>query len=208
MGHVTRRAAGFAAVALMIAASAAIAQAPPGGPPVRVRGTVDKVDGNTVMLKLNNGQAATMKFGDNPRIGGLVKIAIGDVKVGDYVGVSSMPQTDGSLKAISIHIFPDAQRGTAEGHGPWDNQPGAMMTNANVDTMVAGNNGETLALKYKTGEQKVLVGPDAVIVRVVPGDKSELVPGAKIWSVARKEADGTFTPLATYVGRNGLTPPM
>lgn len=205
---ITRRFAAFAAAALVFTASLAFAQSPPGGPPVRLRGTVDKVDGNTVMLKLNNGQDATMKLGDNVRVAGLVKIGIADVPLGSYVGVSSMPQSDGSLKAISIHIFPDAQRGVAEGHGPWDNRPGAVMTNANLETKVAGNNGDTLVLKYKTGEQKVLVGPDAVIVRVVPGDRSELVPGAKIWSVARKEADGSFTPLATYVGRNGLTPPM
>ena len=208
MSFVTRRTAAFAAAALAFAASMAFAQAPPGGPPVRVRGTVDKVDGNTVMLKLTNGQDATMKTSDNTRVGGLVKITIADVNIGNYVGVSSMPQTDGSLKAISIHIFPDAQRGVQEGHGPWDNRPGAVMTNASVDTKVAGKDGDTLVLKYKDGEQKVLVGSDAVIVRVVPGDKSELVPGAKIWSVARKEADGSFTPLAIYVGRGGLTPPM
>ena len=149
-----------------------------------------------------------MKLGDNARVAGLVKITIADVNIGNYVGVSSMPQADGGLKAVSVHIFPDAQRGVAEGHGPWDNRPGAMMTNANVDTKVAGKDGDTLVLKYKDGEQKVLVGADAVIVRVVPGDKSELVPGAKIWSVARKEADGSFNALAIYVGRNGLTPPM
>ena len=208
MVHLTRRAAGLAAVALLLAASAAIAQAPPGGPPVRVRGTVEKVDGNTVTVKLNNGENATIKLADNARVAGLVKIGIADVKTGNYVGVSSMPQADGSLKAISVHIFPEAQRGVAEGHGPWDNRPGAQMTNASVDTTVAGNDGETLTLKYKDGEKKVIVGPDAVIVTVVPGDKSEIVPGAKIWAVARKEADGSFAPLAMYVGRGGLTPPM
>lgn len=198
------RVTGFA----FLLASVAFAQSPPAGPPTRVRATIDKVDGNTLTVKMNDGQTATLKLGDNVRVAGLVKIAIADVKPGSYVGVSSMPQSDGSLKAISVHVFPESQRGVAEGHGPWDNRPGAQMTNASIDTKVASNDGETLVLKYKDGEKKVLVGPDAVVVNLVPGDKSELVPGAKIWAVARKDADGAFVPLAIYVGRNGLTPPM
>jgi hypothetical protein len=209
MSKLTRRAAGFAAVGLIIGTAAAFAQSPPAGPPARVRGTVEKVEGNMVTVKTAAGASTTLKLADNVRVGGLVKIAIGDVKLNDYVGVSSMPQTDGSLKAVSVHIFPEAGRGTAEGHGPWDNRPGAMMTNAAVETKVAGNDGQTLVLKYKGGgEQKVLVGPDAAVVRVVPGDKAELVPGAKIWAVAPRQADGSLNAVAIYVGRDGLTPPM
>jgi hypothetical protein len=209
MSNLTRRAAGLAAVALVIAASAAVAQAPPAGPPVRVRGTVEKVDGNMLSVKTIAGETIALKFADNVRVGGLVKVAISDVKANDYVGVSSMPQTNGSLKAISVHIFPEAGRGTAEGHGPWDNRPGAMMTNAAVDTTVASNDGQTLVLKYKGGgEQKVIVGADAVVVRVVPGDKAELVAGAKIWAIAPRQADGSLTAVVAYVGRGGLTPPM
>jgi hypothetical protein len=206
MSLLTRRAAGVAAVALMMSVSGAFAQA---GPPTRVRGTIEKVDGNVLTVKTLAGETTTLKLADNARIGGLVKISVADVKQNDYIGVSSMPQTDGTLKAISIHIFPEAGRGTAEGHGPWDNRPGAMMTNAAVDTKVASANGETIVVKYKGGgEQKVVVGPDAVIVRVMPGDKAELVPGAKIWAVAPKGADGSLTAVALYVGRDGLQPPM
>jgi hypothetical protein len=209
MSNLTRRSAGIAAVALMIAASAAIAQAPPAGPPVRVRGTVEKVDGNMLSVKTLAGETIALKLADNVRVGGLVKVAIADVKANDYVGVSSMPQTDGTLKAISVHIFPEAGRGTAEGHGPWDNRPGSMMTNAAVDTTVASNDGQRLVLKYKGGgEQKVVVGPDAVVVRVVAGDKAELKPGAKIWAVAPRQADGSLMAVVAYVGRDGLTPPM
>ena len=209
MSLLTRRAAGVAAIALMLSASAAIAQAPPAGPPARVRGTIEKVDGNVLTVKTLTGESTTLKLADNVRVGGLVKIGIADVKVNDYIGVSSMPQTDGTLKAISVHIFPEAGRGTAEGHGPWDNRPGAMMTNAAVDTKVAGTNGEQLVLKYKGGgEQKVIVGPDAVVVRVMPGDKAELVPGAKIWAVAPKGPDGGLMAVVLYVGRDGLQSPM
>src|SRR3954470_3997562 len=149
MTRITRRAAGFAAIAVMMSASAALAQSQPAGPPARVRGTIAKVDGNVLTVKTLAGENTTLKLADNVRLGGLVKIGIGDVKQNDYIGVSSMPQTDGTLKAISIHIFPEAGRGTGEGHGPWDNRPGAMMTNAAVDTKVASTNGETLVLKYK-----------------------------------------------------------
>jgi hypothetical protein len=209
MKNMTRRAAGAAALSLMICATAALAQTPPANPPVRVRATVEKVDGNTLMVKLANGQDGTIKLADNARVLGVQKIAIGEVAPGNYVGVSSMPQTDGSQKAIHVHIFPDALRGVAEGHAPWDNRPGAMMTNANVETTVAGNDGQTLTVKYKDGEKKVIVPPDAIIVKYVPGDRAELKPGAKIFIAgAQRQPDGSLTAVNVSVGRDGLTPPM
>jgi hypothetical protein len=209
MSKLTRRAAGFAAVGLIVAASAAFAQQqPPANPPVRVRATIDKVDGNTLMVKLANGQDATIKLPDNARVLGVEKVAINEVKQGNYVGVSSMPQTDGSQKAVHVHIFPDAMRGVAEGHFPWDNRPGAMMTNANVETTVTGNDGQTLTLKYKGEEKKVVVPADAIIVKYVPGDKAELKPGAKIFIAnAQRQPDGTLSAANVSVGR-GITPPM
>ena len=208
MLYVTRRATGLAAVALVIATSVALAQTPPANPPVRVRGTVEKVDGNTVMVKLASGENATIKLADNVRVLGLEKITIADVKPGNYVGVSSMPQTDGTQKAMHVHIFPDAMRGVAEGHTPWDSRPGAMMTNANVESTVASNDGQTLMVKYKDGEKKVIVPADAVIVKYVPGDKAELAPGAKIFVIgAQRQPDGTLTAANVTVGR-GITPPM
>jgi hypothetical protein len=194
-----------AAALLIGAASLAAAQSPS----VRVRGTIEKVDGNSLQVKLNNGQDATVKLADNARVLGVDKAMIGDVKVGNYVGISSMPQADGSEKAIHVHIFLDAQRGLAEGHGPWDNRPGAMMTNAAVETVVAGNDGETLTVKYKGTEKKIVVPPDAVIVKYAPGDKAELKPGARIFIAgAAKQPDGSLQTTNVSVGRNGLTPPM
>ena len=209
MKNMTRRAAGLAAASLMIAATAALAQTPPANPPVRVRATVEKVDGNTVMVKLNNGQDATIKLADNARVLGVQKIAIGEVAAGNYIGISSMPQTDGGQKAVHVHVFPEAMRGVAEGHFPWDNRPGAMMTNANVETTVAGNDGQTLTVKYKDGEKKVIVPPEAIIVKYVPGDRAELKPGAKIFIAgAQRQPDGTLAAANVSVGRDGLTPPM
>ena len=203
------RVLGFAATALVITSSLAIAQAPPANPPVRVRATIDSVDGNKLMVKMNNGEAATIVLPDNARVLGVEKAAIGDVKVGSYVGVSSMPQADGTQKAIHVHLFLESMRGVAEGHMPWDNRPGSMMTNAAVETTVAGNDGQTLTVKYKGEEKKIVVPPEAAIVKYVPGDKADLKPGAKIFIVAAaRQPDGTLQAANVSVGRDGLTPPM
>jgi hypothetical protein len=209
MRNVTRKVAVGAMLALVAGIAPAVAQTPPANPPVRVRATIEKVDGDTLTVKQNNGQDATIKLADNGRVLGIIKAAIGDVKVGDYVGISSLPQADGSQKAIHVHIFPEAMRGVAEGHFPWDNRPGAMMTNAAVTAMVAGNDGETLTVKYKAEEKKVVVPADAVIAKYVPGDKADLKSGAKIFIVAaQRQPDGTLTAANISVGRDGFAPPM
>jgi hypothetical protein len=210
MTHYSRRVALGLAASLIAAAALAQAQAQaPSNPPVRVRATVEKLDGNKLTVKLNSGDAATINLPDNARVLGVEKTTIADVKVGNYVGISSMPQTSGPEKAIHVHIFPDAMRGVAEGHFPWDNRPGSMMTNANVETTVAGNDGQTLTVKYKGEERKVLVPPDAIIVKYVPGDRAQLTPGAKIFvAAAQKQPDGSLNAANVSVGLNGLTPPM
>ncbi len=203
------RTLGVAGAALVLSSAIAIAQSPPASPPVRVRATIEKVDGNTLEVKLNNGQEAKIVMPDNARVLGVEKATIGDVKVGNYVGISSMPQADGSEKAIHVHIFLDAQRGVAEGSSPWDNRPGSTMTNAAVETVVAGNDGQTLTVKYKTTEKKIVVPPEAVIVKYVPGDKADLKQGAKIFIVAAtRQPDGSLQAANISVGRDGLTPPM
>jgi hypothetical protein len=210
MAAMSMRSLGAATAALIIITSSlAAAQAPPANPPVRVRATIEKVDGNKLMVKLNSGQEATIVMPDNARVLGVEKAAIGDVKVGNYIGISSMPQADGTQKAIHVHIFMDAQRGVGEGHFPWDNKPGSMMTNAAVETIVAGNNGETLTVKYKGEEKKIVVPLDAAIVKYAPGDKAELKPGAKIFIIgAQRQPDGSLQATNISVGRDGLTPPM
>jgi outer membrane lipoprotein SlyB len=207
MTQMSRRALGAAAV-LMIAGSAAFAQAP-ANPPVRVRATIEKLDGNKLMVKNTAGQDMTINLPDNVRVLGVDKTTIADVKVGNYVGISSMPQPDGSQKAIHVHIFPDAMRGVAEGHFPWDNRPGSMMTNAAVETTVSGNDGQTLTVKYKDGEKKVVVPPDAIIAKYVPGQMSDLKPGAKIFIAgAQRQPDGSLNAANVSVGVGGFVPPM
>jgi hypothetical protein len=125
------------------------------------------------------------------------------------VGVTGMPQADGRQKAVEVHIFPEAMRGTGEGHRPWDLQPQSTMTNANVEQTVAGVDGHTLTLKYKDGEKKIIVVPETAIVTYMPGDKSELKPGVKIFiAAANKQPDGTLQAPRVNFGKDGLTPPM
>jgi hypothetical protein len=204
-----RFAAGAVGLSLMACASAAFAQTPP---PVRVRGEIEKVDGNTLMIKARDGSNVTVAVPDNVRVMAFVKASLADIKPNSYIGVTADPQPDGSQKAIAIHIFSEQQRGTGEGHRPWDLRPGTTMTNAAVETTVAGVDGQTITVKYKmgdrTGEQKVVVPPETPIVAYATGERSELKPGAQVIIFgATKQPDGTLQTPAINVGR-GVTPPM
>jgi hypothetical protein len=204
MGRIMRWVSGAAAIGLAFAVTAAGAQER-----VRVRGTIEAVDGNVLSVKTRDGQAVKVKLADNARVLGIEPAKLDDIKQGTYIGVSAMPQTDGSQKALHIHIFLDAMRGVAEGFGPWDVRPNSTMTNATVDSMVTGTDGRTVMVKYKDGEKKIIVPPDAAIVKYVPGSKDALKPGAKIFIVAAvKQPDGTLEAPNVSVGLNGLTPPM
>jgi hypothetical protein len=117
--------------------------------------------------------------------------------------------SDGSQKALEVHIFPESMRGTGEGHYPWDLQPNSTMTNASVDQTVASVDGQTMMVKYKDGEKKIIVSSDTPVVAYEPGDRSDLKPGAKVFiAAATKQADGTLQARAWRVGRDGVTPPM
>jgi hypothetical protein len=177
---------------------------------MRIRGTVEAVDGATLAVKSRDGKATyKVKLTDNVAVRGIVRAALGDIKDNSYIGVTGMPQSDGSQKAVEIHIFPEPLRGVGEGHRPWDLAPNSTMTNATVAQMVKGVEGNEITLKYRTGEKKILVTPETVIVTYAPGDRSELKPGAKIFiAAANKKDDGTLEAASVSVGRDGLTPPM
>jgi hypothetical protein len=204
----SRRArAGAAAVSLVAMASIAHAQAP-AGTPVMVRGTVEKLDGATLVVKTREGNDASIKLADPYSVRGVVKISLADVKPGSRVGITSMPQADGSApKAVEIHIFPEDVR-PPEIQTPYDLVPKSTMTNATVNQTVAGNDGHTLTVKYKDGEMKVQVAPDTPIATYVPGTRDELKPGAKVVIRALKAPDGTLSSNNVSVGRNGFMPPM
>jgi hypothetical protein len=178
-------------------------------PPVRVRGEIVKVDGNTLQIKERDGSNVTVKLTDNARVSGVVKASLADIKAGSYIGTSALPQPDGSQRALHVHIFPEALRGVAEGHTPYDVQPGSTMTNATVAEVSSVTDGQTFVLKYKDGEKKLIVPAGTPIVTYAPGKMDELQPGAKIIIMAaQKQPDGTLTAGSIGIGRDGMTPPM
>src|SRR6202049_1483051 len=178
-------------------------------PTVRIRGTIEAVDGSLLTVKSREGTDMKVRVTDNVAVFGVAKIAMSEIKPGSYIGVTAMPEPDGTQKAVAVHIFPENQRGVAEGFRPWDLRPGSTMTNATVAERGAGRGGGKTLVKYKDGEKKVVVPPDTPIVTFVAGDKSELKPGAKIiiFGATKKEA-GTPDAASANVGRDGITPPM
>jgi outer membrane lipoprotein SlyB len=207
MTMLTRRRVGASAFAALFASSFAAAQAPQ---TVRVRGTIEKVDGQTLTVKLRDGNTLTIKPADNARLTAMVKASLADIKVGDFIGVTAMPEPDGSQKAIGLHIFMAAQRGVVPTRFlPWDREPGSTMTNADVESSLASVDGQIMMVKYSDGEKKVIVPPNTPVVRFVPGDTGDLKPGAQIFIMAgQKMPDGTITAPAINVGRDGVAPPM
>jgi hypothetical protein len=155
-------------------------------------------------LKTRDGNMMDVKVADDARVSALVKATLADIKTDSFIGIAGTPQPDGSIEAFSIHIFLPAQRGVVpDRHGPWDARPNSTMTNAYVESMVAGKDGETLMVKYKDGEKKITVTPQTVIAAVAPGDKSELKAGAQIIIFAsEKQPDGSVLAKVMYVGRD------
>ena len=204
MQKAIRRTLGLAALVLAALGSTANAQ-----DTVRVRGTIERLDGPVYVVKARDGTELKITLMDNGIVVAIVKASLADIKPGLFVGSTGMPQPDGSQKAIEVHIFPEAMRGTGEGHYPWDLQADSTMTNANVEESVAGVDGQTLTLKYKNGEKKIIVTPQTVVVTYSPGDKADLKPGTKIFiAVAKKQPDGTLQAARINYGKDGITPPM
>jgi Domain of unknown function (DUF5666) len=190
---------------IVLAAPAAWAQEPP---PVRIRGTIERVDGSTYLVNNRDGTKLKVTLPEKPQIAGVTKASLSDIKQGSFVGVTAVPQADGTQRALEVHIFRDSMRGTGEGHYPWDLHPQSTMTNANVDQLVTAVDGQTLTLKYKDGEKKIFVAANTPIVAYVPGDKNDLKVGVKVFIISAKQPDGTLQGRSWRVGRDGVTPPM
>jgi len=194
--------------ALLVTAFVSVAstQQPPS---VRIRGTIEAVDGSLLSVESRDGTDMTVRVTDNVAVFGVAKTELSEIKQGSYIGVTAMPEPDGTQKAIAVHIFPESQRGAAEGFRPWDLRANSTMTNATVAETVKGTDGQNILVKYKDGQKKVVVPPETPIVTFVAGDKSELKPGAKIiiFGAAKKD-DGTLEANRVNVGRDGIMPPM
>jgi hypothetical protein len=195
----------FVAVLLLIVSSAALAQAPE---LVRIRGVVEKLDGNMMTVKAGNGQAMNVKLADNYGVMGVARASVSDVQSGKYIGTTTVGERNGALVALEIHIFPEAMRGTGEGHRDWDLRPNSKMTNAAVADISNVGSDRVMTVKYKDGEKKILVPENTVVVAFQPTEKSSLKPGAHIFAITQKQPDGSLTAARVNVGLNGQVPPM
>jgi hypothetical protein len=197
----------IAAFMITVASTLAIAQAP-ANPPVRIRGTIDKIDGQLLTVKGNDGQIKTVKLTDNFIVMGINKASVEDIGSGKFIGTTTVGERNGALVALEVHIFPDNMRGTGEGHYDWDLRPTSKMTNANVATVTSVGKDHVLEVQYKGGEKKVLVPENAVIVSFTPVDRSVLKPGAHVFVNSQLQPDGSLSAPRVNVGLNGLIPPM
>jgi hypothetical protein len=215
----------LAFIAASLFAGAATAQIPSSDKPApeHVRGDIVAIDGNTVTVKSRGGETLKLQLADNVRVAVAEKGELADVHDGSFIGTTAVPQPDGTLRAIEVHVFPESMRGTGEGHRPWDLRPGSTMTNATVkgaaaaggtspstmtNATVANVTGRKLMLKYNDGEKSVLVPPNATVVKLEPSDRSQLKPGVHLFAIASRQADGTLRAERLTIGKDGVVPPM
>jgi hypothetical protein len=193
-----------AAAIAFIAAASAMAQSPV----TRLRGSIAANDGKTVTIATREGTQVPVKLADNYAVMLVSPVSLANIKENSFVGIASMKAPDGSLNALEVLVFPEAARGTGEGHYPWDLQPESTMTNATVATLAATPKGQEMTLTFKGETNKVIVPAGVPIVTFEPGDKAMLKPGAKVFVGTTKAADGSLSAGRVNVGKDGLTPPM
>src|ERR1700676_4487629 len=209
MNKMTRRMFGASGFALMLAGSASLAQQTP---PVRVRGTVEKIDGNNLAVKSRDGAELKLMLKDNVRVAGVVKASLADIKPDANVAITSRPRPDGTLEAVELRIAPAGQPFNSF-HSDWDLMPNSFMTNGALQTSVAGVDGQMLTVKYKVQgkpdeEKKIVVTPKTIIATTVAGTKDDLKPGLKVFVAgAPKLPDGSLGVAATQVEKE-LPPPQ
>jgi len=194
----------IAAIVIATVSAAAFAQAP-----TRIRGIVEQVDGNTLTVKARSGELMKVKVPDNVVVVGITKASIADIGSGKFIGTTTVGERDGALVALEVHIFPEAMRGTGEGHRDWDLRPESKMTNANVAEIKNMADGRVMTIQYKGGEKKVLVTPRTAVVNFEPATRADLKPGAPVFiNAAERQADGSYTAPRVNVGLHGQIPPM
>ncbi len=174
----------------------------------RVRGTIQSVNGAILIVKARDGTNVVMRMASNVRITGVAPISRDEVKVGAYIGVTSVRAEDGTDQATEVHVFPEAMRGTGEGSHRWDSVPNSTMTNGGLAKTVTSNDGHVLTVQYKGGEKQVVLTPQTVVVTFVSAERGDIKAGAKIIAATSRAADGALEAIRISVGRDGLMPPM
>ena len=173
----------------------------------RLRGTVERMEGATLELKAADGREVKIALAPGFSTGGVVPAKASDIAKGSFIGVGAKPQPDGTLLAVQVFIFPEAMRGTGEGHRPWGVLPDATMTNATVAETVSRVDGANLVLSYPGGEQKVTITPEATILMAAPAEASELKPGVQVAMTASRQADGSYSTSRITVAKAGAKLP-
>lgn len=195
-----------AAFAVVLSAIPALAQSPP---PVRVAGTLEKIDGETLTVEGKNGETSSVTIADKAAIYGVERRTLADIKPGDFVASGGVKGTDGQIHAVELRIFPQSLRGTGEGQRPWAGvKSDGVMTNATVGTVSQSPSGGMVHVTYKDGQSEYSVGPDVPVLAYVDADRSLLKPGAAVLIFAQKQPDGTLTASRVTAEKNGVNPPM
>jgi len=197
----------FVAVAGLVALPA-LAQNPPAAPPMRIRGTIEKLDGKALTIKSRDGSELKVTLADNVQVAYLVKKSMADIKTGDYLASTGIKGSDGKIHAIEVRIFPEALRGVGEGQYPWDLKPDTVMTNATAGTITKEGAGNVVSVTYKGTTSDYVIDPDTPILTYAQGDTSLLVPGAAVFIIAPKKDDGSITAARVTVEKDGVKPPM
>ncbi|MFJ7793618.1 hypothetical protein [Pseudomonas sp. NPDC096950] len=203
--HLIRGASVVTLISLFTAGAAQAAEAP--GTRIGVRGEITGVSADSLKVHVNSGENVVIKLSDDTKVRAVTLANIEDIKPGSYIGSAAIPQDDGTLKALEVHVFPPELAGSGDGHRPFDLAKGSSMTNGSVGDLVVSN-GRTLTVNYKGGQQKILVPEDVPIVNLMPGDRSLLKVGVKIVTFVTQSADGTLTAQSISAGKDGVTPPM
>jgi len=191
-------------VLLALTSSPVLAQTPD-GTPTRIRGTVDRVEGQSLIVKTRTGQEVPVTMAQNFAVSGVEKRNLSDIKAGDYIASTSVRGTDGKLRAIEVHFLPP---GANEGQFAWDLAPDSLMTNATVAGVAADPQGRVLRVAYKGQEAEITVPPDVPVVAFVPGDMSLVKPGAAIFIVGQRRPDGSVSATRATLEKDGVKPPM
>ncbi len=174
----------------------------------RIRGVVESLSGDMLMVKSREGKDVTIKLKPGWAVNGIVNASVTDIKPGDFVGIASVPTGSGINGALEVLIFPAAMKGTGEGDYGWDLKPKSSMTNATVASAVTSVNGPTLSLTYKGGEKKISIPPGTPVVTFGNATKGDIKPGAGVIINGTTDGDNTVESDRVVVGINGVIPPM
>ena len=196
-----------ASVVALTLASASFAQSP-SAKPERIRGDIVSFSGNTLTVHRRSGDTVTIAMSDASKVSAVKAIQLADIKPGSYVGAAATPGPDGKLTAKEVLVFPDAARGTGEGHYAWDLGANSSMTNANVDTVVESTNGRDLKLSYKGGSNSITVPANVPVVTLAPATRADLIAGKKVFVVAAPANGRSYGAQSVVVEKDGVAPPM